>query len=121
MIGPEDVDIILNDTFLMLYARVKISSFPNQIPPDALVLENLNPPSYLDEREWIFCISWDEHPEFNQFELVQLKEKILQGAIRCPSGGLIFSFPLLESSPDKILFETNNSPSFYDGFLENLS
>ncbi|HEX4839199.1 MAG TPA: hypothetical protein VFU89_02015 [Rhabdochlamydiaceae bacterium] len=106
LINPENVDIILNDTFLMLYARAKVSSWSSQIPSGALVHENLNPHFCLNEREWIFGISWDERPEFNQFELVQLKEKILQGTIRCQSGGLIFSFPLLESSPDKILFET---------------
>lgn len=106
LINPENVDIILNDTFLILYARGKESSWLSQIPSDAIVHENLNPPSCLNEREWIFGISWDERPEFNQFELAQLKEKILQGTIRCPPGSLIFSFPLLESSPDKILYET---------------
>jgi hypothetical protein len=106
LISPENVDIILNDTLLMFYARIKMSSLPNQIPSDALVNAKLNPPSSMNEGEWFFGISWNERPEFKQFELVQLKEKILQGVIHCQSGRLIFSFPLLESSPDRILFET---------------
>jgi hypothetical protein len=106
LIRAENVDIILNDTFLMIYARSQINPFPSlSIPAGALVNEN----TMKDRQgtyEWVFAMSWDQRPEFEQESVATLKEKILEGTLICQSGMLLFSFQLLESSPTKMLFKT---------------
>ena len=110
MIQLEDIDIIHNDTFLIIYDRTKLQDFPCSNIKNAPLVhsntcdEDTTKALQTGEREWIFAMSWDHHPELSQLK----KEQLLEGTLSYTKGILQFTFPLLKPAAERILFSTTS-------------
>jgi hypothetical protein len=110
-IDIEDVDIIVNETLLMIYARTKHHGnvFPCHDLSTALIHTNTMNKQVLNaiqarETEWIFGITWTCHAELN-FGVEKMKQQVQQGFLHYEIGILRFAFPLATHASPQVLFE----------------
>ena len=111
-IAIEDVDIIVNETLLMIYARTKHPGTPyplDDLSAPLIHMSTMNKQTLrafeTGETEWIFGITWTRHAELN-LGLEKMKQQVLQGILHYKCSILRFAFPLVTHSSPKVLFET---------------
>jgi hypothetical protein len=107
-----DIDIIINNEAIIIYASKDDPTIFRPIPPgatwrsqDRLLMQMVS-----GKIEWLFAIAWEDYPELKSLGLERIKKKIMQEPITTNRGFVQFSFPLDHPHPDQILLSSRGNP-----------